>query len=376
MTYPQVPYQSESHAGLLDVSGIASAQAWFDAIVVPTHRPVARLRSCIRLAGRTQTPIIVMCSRAVSQDDVIELAVEIDVNVQVFAFNLPTASPLRIKFDTSQDAELSAASPGRHRDLSLKRNIGLVMAQLRGWTKLMFLDDDIYSVGQPRVAALAAALDDHSVSALIPKRYPDNSVVCHAHRLGGGKQDVFASASGIGVRCDRDDLAFFPDVYNEDWFFFANEAANNRIARVGESRQRKYNPYDSPARAVWEEFGDLLAEGLYARLDIREGIWDTDTGYWRDFIESRREFHQRVVESLSHVDARQRAEAARAARSIRAAQQQLNQITPQLCLKFMEHWQKDLERWHGYLAGLPLLDSDLAAFDYLDIIPAVYRPAT
>ena len=101
------------------------------------------------------------------------------------------------------------------------------------------------------MAALAAALEDHSVSALIPKQYPDNSVVCHAHRLGGGHQDVFASASGIGVRCDRDELAFFPNVYNEDWFFFADEAASHRIAKVGESRQRKYDPYDDPRRAGW-----------------------------------------------------------------------------------------------------------------------------
>jgi hypothetical protein len=375
VTSPQVPYQSESHAGLLDVSGTASAHAWFDAIVVPTHRPVARLRSCIRLARRTQTPLIVICSRAVSQDEVIELAAEVDVNVEVFAFNLPSDSPLKIEFATSQDAELSAVSPDRHRDLSMKRNIGLVLARLRGWTKLMFLDDDIYSVGQYHVAALAAALDDHNVSALIPKRYPDNSVVCHAHRLGGGKQDVFASASGIGVRCNRDDLAFFPDVYNEDWFFFADEAANHRIARVGESRQRKYDPYDSPRRAVREEFGDLLAEGLYARLDINEGIWGVDKGYWRDFIERRREFHQRVAESLIHVDARHRDEAARAARSIRAAQDQLDRITPRLCHKFMHHWKEDLAGWRSYLAGLPRLDSVTAAFDYLHIDPAVYRPA-
>ena len=84
-----------------------------------------------------------------------------------------------------------------------------------------------YRVGGKDVAALAAALEDHSVSALLPERYPGNSVVCHAHRLGGGHQDVFASASGLGVRCDRDELAFFPNIYNEDWFFFADEAASH-----------------------------------------------------------------------------------------------------------------------------------------------------
>ena len=115
-------------------------------------------------------------------------------------------------------------------------------------------------------------LSDHSVSVLIPEKFEDNSVACHAHRLGGGYQGKFASAGGMGVRCDRADLAFFPNIYNEDWFFFSEEAANHKITRVGVSRQKKYNPYRDPQRAVKEEFGDLLAEGLYARLDFQQEI--------------------------------------------------------------------------------------------------------
>ena len=57
-----------------------------------------------------------------------------------------------------------------------------------GWRRLMFLDDDIYDVSKDDVDALVAALDNHNVSVLIPDEYPDNSVACHAHRLGGGRQ--------------------------------------------------------------------------------------------------------------------------------------------------------------------------------------------
>ena len=295
--------------------------------------------------------------------------------IEAFAFDLPAGNPLAIDFATSVDEELSAASPGWNRDLSIKRNMGLVLARLLGWTRLMFLDDDIYGVTGDDVAALAAALDDHSVSALIPEDFPDNSVVCHAHRLGGGKQDVFASASGIGVRCDRDELAFFPNVYNEDWFFFAEEAAGHKIARVGESHQRKYNPYDNPHRAAIEEFGDLLAEGLYARLDHKQDLWELDTRYWRDFIKRRMEFHQRVAEALGRVEEPHRIEAARASDSIRAAQDQLARLTPGLCQRFVRLWQDDRDKWRSYLAGLPQVESFLDAFQYLDIdVAASHRP--
>ena len=370
MTSPRVPGQHASHAGLLDESRTARAQARFEAIVVPTYRPVRRLRSCIDLARRTETPLIVVCSKAVHQDEVIKRATR--ANVEAFAFDLPRENPLGIDFATSHDEELSAASPGWNRDLSMKRNLGLVLARLLDWKRLMFLDDDILDVSEDDIVALAAALDDHSVSALIPKEFPDNSVVCHAHRLGGGKQDVFASASGIGVNCERDEQAFFPNVYNEDWFFFADEAAGHRIAKVGESRQRKYNPYDDPRRAAREEFGDLLAEGLYARLDLNEEIRDVDTDYWREFIKRREEFHQSVAGALGHT--RHWYKAFRARRSVRAAQDQLARITPELCQKFVRLWQDDREKWRSYLAGLPPCDSITAAFQYLKIEPAVSLP--
>jgi glycosyltransferase involved in cell wall biosynthesis len=366
VTSPRPPEQKESHAGLLDKSRRVPTHARFDAIVVPTYRPVKGLRSCIDLAQRTEAPLIVVCSRAVRQDEVIRRAAR--ANVEAFAFDLPHGNPLGIDFATSEDKEISAASPGWNRDLSMKRNLGLVLARLLGWERLMFLDDDILGVTEDDVAALSAALEGHNVSALIPTRFPDNSVVCHAHRLGGGKQDVFASASGIGVKCDRDELGFFPNLYNEDWFFFAEDAANHKIARVGESRQRAYDPYDDPVRAAREEFGDLLAEGLYARLDVKEGIWDVDAKYWQDFIKSRMKFHQEVERALGDVEDRDTA--TRAGNSVRVAQEQLTRITPELCQKFVWLWQADLLKWRSYLANLPSLDGILTAFKYLEIDPA------
>jgi hypothetical protein len=40
-------------------------------------------------------------------------------------------------------------------------------------------------------------------------KFTDNSVVCHGHCLGDsdGKQNVFASVSGVGVRCDREKVS-------------------------------------------------------------------------------------------------------------------------------------------------------------------------
>jgi hypothetical protein len=379
VTSPRVPEQSASHDGLLDSSLQLSGRAQFDAIVVPTNRPVDMLRDCMGLALETAIPLIVVCSKRVDRYQVTALARH--ANIEAFALDLPPhpVNPLGISFTTSSDEDLVAATWGLTRDLSTKRNFGLALARMLGWQRLMFLDDDIFGVTREDVDALAAGLSDHSVSVLIPEEYPDNSVACHAHRLGGGYQGKFAGAGGMGVRCDRDDLAFFPNVYNDDWFFFSEEAASHRITHVGVSRQREYDPYEDPQRAVKEEFGDLLAEGLYARLDVHRGILGVDIDYWAAFIESRRDFLTRVAESLSRHPDRElntgRGPEVRAAQvSIRAAQGQLDQIHPALCQRFVDLWQADLVQWRRYLSRLPHSESIASVLEHLGVDYTVSAP--
>lgn len=341
--------------------------------MVPTNRPVEFLDDCIGLASETAIPLIVVCSKRVKKDQVIDAAAQ--RNVEVFAVDLPPQStnPLEgISFATSTDEDILAFTSGLTRDLSMKRNLGLVVARMCGWQRLMFLDDDIQDVSERDVDALAAGLNDHNVSVLIPHEYPDNSVACHAYRLGGGEQGKFASAGSMGVRCDRDELSFFPNIYNEDWFFFSEEAANHKIAEVGLSRQREYDPYADPQRAVKEEFGDLLAEGLYARLDAQLDIPSVDVAYWGDFIESRKVFLKLVAELLAarledNLDRDEERKVRAAQVSIREARLQLDRIYPALCQKFIDLWQADLVEWRRYLTKLPHSESLKRALDHLGL---------
>jgi hypothetical protein len=371
--YSQVPEQGTSHTRLLDSARRSADGLGFAAIVVPTHRQAHSLAACMQLARETRIPLVVVCSKLVRRDQVITMAT--DVGVKAYALDWPpyrvNPNPLGIRFATSSDPELVAASSARTRDLSMKRNLGLVLARMLGWKRLMFLDDDIYGITREDVDALAAGLSDHSVSVLIPDKFEDNSVVCHANRLGGGQQDKFASAGGMGVHVDRDDLAFFPNIYNEDWLFFSDEAASRKIIKVGESMQVEYDPYDNPDRAVKEEFGDLLAEGLYARLDYGQDLPGTDTAYWKAFIKNRSVFHADVADSLRrHAERDEDTKIGRDIRaaevSVRAARDQLDQISPELCDKFIKLWQHDLVEWRRHL-------TKLGRMDHVDSIGSAFR---
>ena len=375
-----ISHQNPSHNGLLDSSHEHVAQERFSAIVVPTNRRVDSLIFCLGLARETRIPLIVLCSKQVNKDEVIAAAS--GEGVEVCAVDLPmhpADPPEGISFLTSTDEELLAVTSGQTRDLSTKRNLGLLIAKMLGWERLMFLDDDICGVSAAKVDALAAGLNHHSVSVLIPDRFPDNSVACHAARLGGGKQGKFAGAGTMGVRCDRDGLPFFPNIYNDDWFFFADEAASHRINKVGTSRQKAHSPYADPERAVKEEFGDLLAEGLYWRLDEGLGLAGVDATFWEEFIESRGIFLKMVADSLARhpqheLNSKKGREVRAAQVSISAAQRQFERIRPELCQKFIDFWQVDLVEWRNYLTQLPRADSIEGALDYLRLRYRIYLP--
>jgi hypothetical protein len=370
---PLITEQHPSHNGLLDSSHESMVQGQFGAILVPTNRPVKSLEFCISLAREAGIPLIVVCSKRVSKEEVIAASSGADVEVYAVDLPMPAAGPPEgISFLTSTDEELLALSSGQTRDLSAKRNLGLLIAKMLGWERLMFLDDDIFGISKAEVDALAAGLNHHDVSVLIPDRFPDNSVACHAYRLGGGAQGMFASSGGMGVRCDRDDLPFFPNIYNEDWFFFADEAASHRINQVGTSKQKEYDPYRDPERAVKEEFGDLLAEGLYWRLDKRLDISGVDPAFWDKFIESRAIFLEQVADLLARHPLRElnsdKGREVRAAQvSISAAQRQLERIKPEVCQRFIDLWRADLAEWHKRVSQLPSRDSIASALDYLEL---------
>ena len=109
-------------------------------------------------------------------------------------------------------------------DLSMKRNLGLVLARMLGWRRIFFLDDDIRDIAYPDLQRTVNMLGRFSAAGMRVTEFPDNSIVCHANRMTGGSQDVFVSGAALAVDCGSE-IGFFPDIYNEDWLFFFDAAS-------------------------------------------------------------------------------------------------------------------------------------------------------
>jgi hypothetical protein len=368
--------QAQSHAGLLldaSVPVVGGANTRLDAIVVPTARPASALKPVIDLSVKLNVPLVILCSRQAQLAQVVR-RVEKTFGAQALVIQVPEVyRPSCMKPLTSAD-EFQVASAGRSSDLSAKRNIGLLLGRLRGWNKILFVDDDIYGFNAHDVNRLSGYLDKHPVASMRSWRYPDNSVVCHARRRVGFKQDVFVSGAALGVNLQHPGLSFFADIYNEDWFFFARHAAERNLPKIGEVSQDEYQPFADSQRAAREEFGDLLAEGLYAAFDIGRGSFDEELRtalkpqLWRDFKEIRLETIRQTTAQLERVEKwLDDSEYTDIGNSLRTAKEWAEKITPDLCVDFIASWQEDEKRWQQMLRVFPSALSNRDALSELEL---------
>lgn len=350
--------QYATHDGLIEPScpSAPSARTPLDAIIVPAARPAKNLRTAIGLATETGARLIVLGSFRTHAGEVRALLAEHKLaGAAVVEMPQKCGEWLLRDFETARwlHGAGRAVCGTRNSDLSLKRNTGLLLARMLGWDRIFFMDDDIRWISADTVLStvslLGATGHGYRTAGMSVEDYPDNSVVCHARREVGEKQGVFVSGSVLAVDC-RVPFDFFPDLYNEDWLFFHRDAAEGRLATSGSlAEQLPYDPFADPHRAANQEFGDVIAEGLYALLHSGLRAEAADKVYWARFLEDRNRVLQVVGRRLQYVRPHKRRKISRA---IGAAQQMLWTITPEMCADYVAAWQRDLERWADMLADL------------------------
>lgn len=351
--------QHASHTQLIglgdpDPTGCEESPA-LDAIVVPASRPAHNLEQAITLARAIGCHLIILCSR-----DADPTAVDKLLTVRSFTDATVIDIPPRYRhayfeFETTKWAK--ERFPTRNSDLSMKRNVGLVLARMLGWQRIFFMDDDIRDLDAAALLATVATVGGESSSGqryysagMTTVDFPDNSVVCHARRAIGEFQGVFVSGSALAVDCTVS-FGFFPDVYNEDWLFFYRDVTEGRLGSSGRTTtQLRYDPFADPQRAANEEFGDVIAEGLYALRDQDLSTEYAMTGeYWHQFLADRMRILDEIIES-EKAQPRIRWNMRLA---VAAARKCLEEIQPDMCVDYVERWRRDLGRWEGTLKRIP-----------------------
>jgi hypothetical protein len=355
-----------------------------DAIIVPAARRAHRLRHVLELAVQCQTRLVILASHRCQVKEVSEVIAGTPGS-RALVVRLPAdyEHPL-LKLETS-DLAFHDLSAGRTSNLSQKRNLGLLLARLRGWRKIMFIDDDVLPIAPNLVSRVAHHLESRRFAGLRTVSFEDNSVVCHANRLAGADQGIFISGAALGVNCSDLPMDVFPDIYNEDWFAFAREAEKADVGCAGKARQSAFNPFEDPQRAAREEFGDVVAEGLYSLFSQGDGLSRATEDFWDQFINSRGNLISTIEQKIGHISTH---ESVQAQKSLKASCEQLDWISSADCVRFIQAWQFDRQRFASDSARLETVSSYPEALDYLGLrdwqiaefgraqVPTGFLPAT
>ena len=337
--------QHRSHQNLLAHFDSAEVpRAPLDAIIVPNGRPAAYLKEAIAAAKLVDAHLVLLCSMLAESSSAALAAKREGVRVTAIDVDfLPDGVVPRF----ATDKLLKFGKFHRPVDTSLKRNLGLLLASLAGWRRILFLDDDIKLPDPGDLTAAAGLLDGHAVVGLANAGMPDNSVVCHALREVGTAQDVFIGGGALAVG-EAAFSSFFPNIYNEDWFFLLDGLRLRPSAVTGTAWQYAYDPYNDPRRARGEELGDTLAEGIFGLFDNGFGLADADSAYWSEFLPDRRRIISTTIERVLAAPI-EPAQKGRMVAALKASIGRSHLITPELCVQYLAAWQADCRRWQRHI---------------------------
>jgi hypothetical protein len=341
-----------SHRSLLwsPPADSSSIQRRIDAVIVPTSRRPAYLEEAAGLARKLDCALVTLHSGKWTSADKAVQRFGSDVNL--IAIDVPDVELLRLPYwQTSR--MLAGTVFARRTDLSAKRNLALMLSYMLGWSRVLFLDDDITALNPDHVRKASGLLDTYSAVGFQIGGFPDHSVVCHAYRDAGGKQQSFIGGGALAVELTRN-KSFFPDIYNDDWFFLLDGDKRLRpSAMAGQVVQYPYDPFRNPDRARAEELGDVLAEGIFWLLDQDQLTVEADRDHWARFLDKRGQFIQGVLEMVQGDSTLDLDEKARRIAALKGSRGRLALITPKLCEGYLHAWAADRQRWQRHLERLP-----------------------
>jgi hypothetical protein len=358
-------YHHGDHNKLLHrPSGLATAEPRLDAIIVPTWRAPEQthLAETAKLAQARGCPLVTLHSGPLTSAALAWPG--LSVADQVIAIDVPWRAQLGDLYWEGSKV-LGKAGFADRGDVSLKRNLALILSHLHGWSRILFLDDDISGLSMADLRESARLLDTFPAAGMEVTGCLDHSVVCHAYQQAQGEQKQFIGTGALAVNTDRC-TSFFPEVYNHDWLFLLDEQGLLQPAVLaGMVVQDTYDPFADPDRARSEEFGDAFAEGVYWLLDQGNPVFAANKAHWEGFLGRRQKFIRQVLEMTGRLGLAS-AEEAKRVRALEAALGRLPEVTPSLCLEYLHAWERDRQEWRVYMRGLPSrlsLDSAMARLE-------------
>jgi len=224
-------------------------------------------------------------------------------------------------------------------DLPLKRNYALFLSRQKGYKAVLIIDDDIRNVDHSCTRMGTNLLNSYKVSGCLVTDFPDTSVLGHLERVAG--QEVFPFLSGSFLFINPMHVrSFFPCIYNEDWLFMLPYIHERSICSFGTIKQVPYDPFTDFDRAKFQEFGEVIVDGLYDLLEKDKYDRRHILSIWKNIIAQRCEKLRKLLLVL---------DGQKYGNTIETMLNVNRGITPVDCVNFVNAWEKDTRLWNKFL---------------------------
>jgi hypothetical protein len=242
-------------------------------------------------------------------------------------------------FENSYTSHHKYCTRNVHWDLPTKRNLALISARKKGYRKVLFVDDDIRGLTPHALRTGSDLLEEYIISGCFVQDHLDTSILGHLERIAGDQVMGFLSGSFLFLR-PFETQGFFPNIYNEDWLFMLPHIQQHSICSFGTINQLYNNPFKNPDEAMFQEFGEIIAEGLFALVQAGKYERRYEPRVWADTISERRAIfnllkgHPKCRDQSAFIDSAMRANKC---------------ITSEDCISFIHGWEKDIQQWQSLI---------------------------
>ena len=308
-----------------------------DAIYIPSKGRNEHIFNLLGSLSDIKTPIYLLPS---SGDDLPRNMTSVGANLRILLLQELEFSWV-VRQQKSQSNPVFGI-PDEHWDLPLKRNYALWHAYKNRYHRILLLDDDIRGVHSELLQAATNALSQWDIVGFFVDSFPDTSVIGHVELSAGEFVWPFLSGSCLFVHTDRP-LGFFPQIYNEDWIFMAPEIAQGHVLSLGSVKQVPYDPFRDESLSVFQEPGEIIADGLFALLAVSDYERRLEISAWTELLSLRRSWLRELAGLV---------QGKRLCKVVERALVKCETISANDCVIFVDDWEYDRLRWERALREL------------------------
>lgn len=213
-------------------------------------------------------------------------------------------------------------------DLPEKRNSILWHSVINEHKNILLLDDDMYNISP--ILNNVKFLHKYGVVGTTVKGFPDTSVTGQIEIENGEKFYPFISGNSTFINTDKL-ISYFPKIYNEDWLFYIPYILSDSLFVTGEIFHRQYDPFLSIEKIYFQEFGEIIQEGLYHLINENEYDKRFVNQKWHEIIQLRLEY---LNDDLIKAKENRK-------KFVQEAINTLKRITSIECVNFVTCWEED-----------------------------------